>query len=132
MADITDMSAENIRNMEEQIDQFSVSVLTDRVVQENLKIINEKNAVPDAVSEEGSIFNYETEISQQVRGNVFNMEGIISFRIYPREGGEIFVGTTNREYLEYSMTEEAIYEANGLHYGGWREKSIVFVWGGQF
>lgn len=42
MADITDMSAENIRNMEEQIDQFSVSVLTDRVVQENLKIINEK------------------------------------------------------------------------------------------
>ena len=118
MADITDMSAENIRNMEEQIDQFSVSVLTDRVVQENLKIINEKNAVPDAVSEEGSIFNYETEISQQVRGNVFNMEGIISFRIYPREGGEIFVGTTNREYLEYSMTEEAIYEANGASLWG--------------
>lgn len=113
MADITDMSAGNIQNVAEQIDQFSVSVLTDQVVQENLKMINVKSGFSDAASGEGSVFNYETAISQQVRGNVFNMKGIISFRIYPREGGEIFVGTTNREYLEYSMSEEEIYEANG-------------------
>ncbi len=113
MADVNAISAINVSNMVKQIDQLSVSVLIDQVVQENLSIINEKSASYNETNGVGSVSSYESAISSQIRGSVFNIDGIISLRIYPLSGDEIFIGTTNREYLEYSMTAEEIYSENG-------------------
>lgn len=113
MADITAMSAGSITNMIEQIDQLSVSIIIDQVVQDNLKTINREYGKYNDANGEGSISVNEAAISRQVRGSVFNIDGIISLRVYPLNGREIFVGTTNREYLEYSMTPEEIYGAGG-------------------
>lgn len=113
MADITSMSTVNITNMIEQVDQLSVSILIDQTVQDHLQAINEKIKTAGSENVRKSISADEAAISRQVRGSVFNIPGIISLRIYPREGGEIFIGTTNREYLEYSMTQEELYGAGG-------------------
>lgn len=120
LADVTSMSTSNISGIIEQIDQLSVSILIDRTVQSNLQEINRKNegngkgkgASDGGIVKESTAVN-EAAISSQVRGSVFNIRGIISLRIYPKNGEEVLVGTTNREYLEYSMSEEAIYKANG-------------------
>lgn len=109
MGDVTSLSTVNIKNMVEQIDQLSVSVLVDQVVQDNLHKIERVNQG----KETGSIPTYSAAVSRQIRGSVFNIDGIISLRIYSRYGDEIFIGTTNREYLEYSLTEDEIYQANG-------------------
>lgn len=111
LSDVTSMSASNISNLIEQIDQLSVSVLIDQTVQSNLQEINKKNVLHG--EEKKGISTNEAAISSQVRGSVFNIKGIVSLRIYPREGEEILVGTTNREYLEYPMSEKEIYGANG-------------------
>lgn len=113
MADITAVSTANIEGMIEQVDQLSVSILIDRVVQDNLRIINSRSEAYNEKTGEGSISANEAAISAQVRGSVFNIDGIISLRIYPADGEEIFVGTTNREYMEYSMTPDEIYGAKG-------------------
>lgn len=113
MADLTAMATGSISNMIEQIDQLSVSIIIDQIVQDNLKVINQRYGKRDKETGKGSISVNEAAISRQVRGSVFNIKGIISLRIYPVNGQEIFVGTTNREYLEYSMSPEEIYEANG-------------------
>lgn len=113
MADLTAMATGSISNMIEQIDQLSVSIIIDQIVQDNLKVINQRYGKRDEETGKGSISVNEAAISRQVRGSVFNIKGIISLRIYPVNGQEIFVGTTNREYLEYSMSPEEIYEANG-------------------
>ena len=44
MADITAVSTANIEGMIDQVDQLSVSILIDRVVQENLRIINSRSS----------------------------------------------------------------------------------------
>lgn len=118
LADVMSMSTSNISGMIEQIDQLSVSILIDRTVQSNLREINRKNEVNSKEDANGGMVKESTAvnkaaISSQVRGSVFNIRGIISLRIYLQNGDEVLVGTTNREYLEYSMSEEAIYEANG-------------------
>ncbi len=113
MADMTSMATANMDGRIEQIDQLSVSILIDQEVQRNLKTINEAGDRYNEKTGEGSVSANESAISRQVRGSVFNIEGIISLRIYPVNGEEIFVGTTNREYIEYSMTAEEIYEAGG-------------------
>lgn len=113
MADITAVSTANIEGMIDQVDQLSVSILIDRVVQGNLRIINSRSSGYNEKTGEGSVSANEAAISSQVRGSVFNIEGIISLRIYPVNGEQIFVGTTNREYMEYSLTAEEIYQAGG-------------------
>lgn len=113
MGDMTSMATATMDGRIEQIDQLSVSILIDQEVQRNLKIINEASDGYNEKTGEGSVSANESAISQQVRGSVFNIDGIISLRIYPINGEEIFVGTTNREYIEYSMTAEEIYEAGG-------------------
>ena len=40
MADVTALSTANVSNMVDQIDQLSVSILVDQVVQDNLSVIN--------------------------------------------------------------------------------------------
>lgn len=109
MADVTSLSAENVSNKVEQIDQLSVSVIVDRVVQENLEYIKKYGGDDTG----GMLTSKKAAVSAQIRGSVFNIKGIISLRIYSVGGDEIFIGTTNREYLEYSMTGDQIYEANG-------------------
>ena len=118
MADVTSISTSNLSGMIEQIDQLSVATLIDQTVQTNLNEINRKNEInrqneaADGMSVE-SVYTNEIAISKQVRGSVFNIKGIISLRIYPKDGKAILIGTTNREYLEYPMTEQEIYDANG-------------------
>ncbi len=113
MADLTAMSTGSISNMIEQIDQLSVSIIIDQTVQDNLKVINQRYGKHGGNISGVSISVNEAAISKQVRGSVFNINGIISLRIYPVNGREIFVGTTNREYLEYSMSPDEIYAAKG-------------------
>lgn len=113
MADVTSMSAENVLNMAEQIEQLSVSVLLDHTVQDNLRIINEKNESYHSGNGMRSISVYETAISRQVRRAVFNINGIVSLHIYPKEGEEILVGTINSENVEDFMKKEDIYAKNG-------------------
>lgn len=113
MADVTSISTSHLSGMIEQIDQLSVATLIDQTVQNNLNEINRKNKAAADGNDSESIYANETAISKQVRGSVFNIKGIISLRIYPRDGEAILIGTTNREYLEYPMTEEEIYDANG-------------------
>ena len=106
LSDVTSMSTSNISSLIEQIDQLSVSVLVDQVVQSNLRAINKNYGKESVVTNEAAISN-------QVRGSVFNIKDVVSLRIYSRSGDEVLVGTTNREYLEYSMSNEEIYQANG-------------------
>ena len=113
MADVTSISTSNLSGMIEQIDQLSVAILIDQIVQTNLSEINRKNEAAASGMNTESVYANETAISKQVRGSVFNIKGIISLRIYPKTGKEILVGTTNREYLEYPMSEQEIYAANG-------------------
>lgn len=113
MADVTQLSAVNVSNMMEQIDQLSVSVIVDQVVQNNLKVMNKESKNYDETSGVGSISANKTAISEQIRGSVFNIKGVSSLRIYSVSGEELIIGTTNRELLEYSLSEAEIYEANG-------------------
>ncbi|HAX51401.1 cache domain-containing sensor histidine kinase [Muricomes intestini] len=113
MADVTGLAAANVSNMMEQIDQLSVSVIVDRAVQENLGIINKNRGGYDKEKGTGSIETNKAAISNQIRGSIFNINGITSLRIYSLSGEEIFIGTTNREFLEYSFGSDEIYEANG-------------------
>lgn len=113
MADVTSISTSNLSGMIEQIDQLSVATLIDQTVQYNLNEINRKNEAAAKGMGTESVYANEVAISRQVRGSVFNIKGIISLRIYPKDGKTILIGTTNREYLEYPMTEEEIYDANG-------------------
>lgn len=113
MEDISALSTTNVSNRLEQIDQFSVSVLINPEVQENLDRINRISSGTSPEAPGSNLESCKSEISKQIRGSVFNIDGIISMRIYGQNGDEIFVGTTNREYLEYSVTPEEIYAAGG-------------------
>ena len=113
MADVTSVLTSNLSGMIEQIDQLSVATLINQTVQANLNEINRKNEDAKSGLDTESVYANETAISKQIRGSVFNNKGIVSLRIYPKDGKEILIGTTNREYLEYPMTESEIYEANG-------------------
>lgn len=113
MEDVIQLSRTNVSNMMEQIDQLSVSVLVDQTVQNNLEIINKHGKAENDETGESSISSNEAAISSQIRGSVFNINGVISLRIYSLNDDEIFIGTTNREYLEYSISSKKIYAANG-------------------
>lgn len=113
MEDVESLATENVSDLLKQIDQLSVSVLVDQSVQDNLSYINietEKDHIADDVNQ---FYRQKDAISSQLRGRVFNVDGVVSLRIYSLSGIEIFIGTTNREYLEYSLTPAEIYRANG-------------------
>ena len=107
MMDVTSLSAANVSNMADQIDQMSVSVIVDQVVQDNLKAMN------DNADAGGNLERNKAAISGQIRASVFNISGIISLRIYSKTGQKLLVGTTNREYLDYPFTPDEIYDAGG-------------------
>lgn len=59
-----------------------------------MREINRKNEVNDKEDANGKIVKESTAvnkaaISSQVRGSVFNIRGIISLRIYPKNGDEV-------------------------------------------
>lgn len=113
MRDIESLATGNINDQLEKIDQFSVSVLVNQVVQDNLEYINNHLEL-EKDSEQGNPYYRNIDaIVSQLRPNVFSISGIVSLRIYSLNGIELLIGTTNREYLEYSLTPEQIYEANG-------------------
>ncbi|WP_461218099.1 cache domain-containing sensor histidine kinase [Lapidilactobacillus salsurivasis] len=113
IADVASLSSENISNKIEQLDQFSVSIVVDPIVQDNLKIINKSNQSHNEQTGQGSVSRNKNEISSQVRGSMFNINGITSVRIFSLTNKEMFIGTTNREYLKFSLTPKEIYERNG-------------------
>ena len=110
LSDVETLASENVSDLIEHLDQLSVSVLADRVVQSNLAIMNKPT---EEKEESDPFFRNKAAISRQVQPSVFNISGVVSLRIYSRSGEEIFVGTTNQEYLQYTLTPEQIYEANG-------------------
>lgn len=111
MADITAVSTANIEGMLDQLEQLSVSVMTDQIVQENLRSINRKVSSDNENSEDITV--EKAAISDQVKGRALNIDGIISLCIYPADAREIPVKIADREYMEYSMSPEEIYGAGG-------------------
>lgn len=113
MKDVESLATENVSELLKQIEQLSVSVLVDQTVQSNLAYINEAAENAPKADDGNQFYRQKDAISSQLRGRVFNVDGVISLRIYSLSGIEIFIGTTNREYLEYSLTPQEIYRANG-------------------
>ncbi len=113
MEDMESLATENVSDLLKQIDQLSVSVLVDQSVQDNLSYINTETKKDSAEDDASRFYKQKDAISSQLRGRVFNVDGVVSLRIYSLSGTEIFIGTTNREYLEYSLTPAEIYRANG-------------------
>lgn len=110
MGDVTAQASVNENYVIGQINQLSVTVLIDNTVQRNLREIN---AYQDAEQCQVEIRHLGEEISAAVRADVFNLDSVVSLRIYSLYDNEIFVGTTNREALALSLTKEEIYAANG-------------------
>lgn len=113
MADVESLAAENVSELLNLIDQLTVSVLVNQTVQDNLAYMNKETLENGVENDSSQFYKMKDEISSQLRGSVFNLDGVISLRIYSLSGIETFIGTTNREYLEYSLTPEEIYKANG-------------------
>ncbi len=112
LADVESIASENVSELIEKLDQLSVSVLVDRVVQDNLAYMNSCGAIVQR-GRRDPFFRNKAAISGQVQPSVYNVRGVVSLRIYSIYGEEIFVGTSNQEYLHYSLTPEEIYKANG-------------------
>lgn len=110
MADVTAQAAVNENYVIGQISQLSITILIDNTVQNNLREINNYE---DGEQYQTEIRRLGEEISAAVRADVFNLDSVVSLRIYSRYDNEIFVGTTNREALALSVTEEEVYAANG-------------------
>ncbi len=110
LADVTALAAQNENYVIGQVDQLSVSVLMDSTVQQNLNSINQYEGASENTQE---ISRLGTGISNAVSASVFSLDCVVSLRIYSLYGDEIFIGTTNREALEISLTEEEIYAASG-------------------
>lgn len=110
LGDVTAQASVNENHLIAQIDQLSVTILIDNTVQKNLREINEYHG---AERHRTKIRRLGEEISAAVRADVFNLDSVVSLRIYSLYDDEIFVGTTNREALALSVTEEEIYAANG-------------------
>lgn len=107
MFDIVEQSGAGVTNQMNQMNQLSVTIITNQAVQGNLLKVDKKSHTEKDAAE------YRVNIAKEIRGNVFSIPGIVSVRIYSLSGEEAFIGMTNREYLEYSQTEEDIYKANG-------------------
>lgn len=113
MADMGSLATENVSQLLKQIDQLSVSVLVNKAVQDDLGYINKETVGKSISGDSNQFYKQRDHISDQLRGSVFNVDGVISLRIYSLSGVEIVIGTTNREYMECSLTPEELYRANG-------------------
>ncbi|XME02245.1 sensor histidine kinase [Lachnospiraceae bacterium C1.1] len=102
----------NIENHSDTITQLSVGIIANPVIKNSLTKIN-KNNTKNEYRRRSEIQSLKNTISKQVQGSVFNIDGIVSLRIYSLKDDEIFVGTTNNEYLEYSAGKGEIIAANG-------------------
>jgi two-component system sensor histidine kinase YesM len=112
LQDTSDLSYTNVMNRSNSLTQLSIAIIADNVVKENLNAIN-ADTTENKLHRQSEIQTYEANISRQIQADVLNVDGIISARIYSLQDDEIFIGTTNREYLDYPMTSDEIYRANG-------------------
>ena len=104
LADLLQLSSTNVENQIDSVEQMSVAILIDNVVQKNLDAVNKG---------EMSMGEVRNSIAVSVRKNVFVLNGVRSAIIHSMSGESIEIGTYFITPPEFDLTQEEIIQANG-------------------
>ena len=114
MQDVTEIASQSLTNLTSQLEQLSIYLILDDVVQNTLRELNRYEA--DSASDlwkSRRIGNLTDRIAVEVRNSVYNNPGVISVRTISNQGDEVYVGAINEEFNTYTLSVDEIIKGNG-------------------